>query len=437
MSLHKTRTVVPYCVPKGITHLMMWIGSVLPKSRKVRPMDNKDLSYTYQRKTEKDCYIDYVETLKKECEKMKAKGETCILVYSRSFINIMDVVNMNRIIDKIENCYLVEYEEFVNEIKTEDTNIDAKSIQSNMYDNSTQACICKKTTEKDFIEHIHKIKLANIQKINYSNFAYDNSLGNLVDCMRMLLLAHPSKLKQVAIQSYQRKKYPVKQKDKLDTGDFSLLYHDFDMIQINTEKTELSEQGGNFDKEKSQLIFLKIQEKNSKDAHLENGLILANSPKDKNVEIEQILFDYMNTTKVKGMYHTIISGNRTVMNCNEQWKDEGHRSWYVKPQPLEPIISNEKDTKFTPVLPKIDDYKINNKNKIDNNKLTFEQWLKKKNKQKKEDKHKTKKQLQRKCNNCNIIMHRHGKYELKSNNKVSSIPSYNCHFPNGWKNIRI
>ena len=505
MSQHKSKhTVVPYCVPKGITHLMIWVGSCLPKAREVTSVNHKKTPFTYQIETEKGCYVDYVKTLKEECKKMKEKGETCILVYSRSFINIMDVVNMNRIIDKIENCYLVKYEDFVDKIKDEDIKIENKSIQLRMYGGESRDYKCTTCTQKDFIDHINEI-ISNImlkktpEEQIYSNLLYKSCIGNLVDCMRMLLLAHPSKLKQCAIESQKSRRPP---KQTLNIKDFSLLYHDFDMIQIDT--TTKSEQDGVFSKTEPQLIFLKPQE-NSACSYLENGLILANSPKDRNLTIEEIWFSYMNAQKNVSIFDIIQAGTRTVMNCDGQWKEEGHRSWCIKPQSLEPIISTnkelhetskgfpkindnkilqdyktnnknqtnnkesatvfpkiggkkelqynnekptnnknlpqppeqiiskEKDTKITPVLPKI---KIKNqiKSQIENKHTDarVKAWLKYKKLERIKEQKKTTKQLQIKYNNRNIIMHRNDKYELKynnkvcepkSNNKVSSSPS--------------
>ena len=81
----------------------------------------------------------------------------------------------------------------------------------------------------DFIEHLKTLIESNKDNMKFTSLISRDCVGNLVDCARMLLLLNPSKLKRLAIDSNKEDKKTIKPK----TDDFSLLYHDFDMIQKN------------------------------------------------------------------------------------------------------------------------------------------------------------------------------------------------------------
>ena len=108
MSTHQpSNTVLPYCVPKGITHLMMWFGSMLPEERYVAIWPQYICTYEVGKDEKGGIYVNYVKTLKKECEKMKKKGEACIFVYDSRFLSESDKQKLQDIVSLIQNCYLL------------------------------------------------------------------------------------------------------------------------------------------------------------------------------------------------------------------------------------------------------------------------------------------------------------------------------------------
>ena len=71
----KNNNVTNDFVPKGTTHLMMWVGGNLPTERIVE-YNEKCGDYIYEDKSKRDNKlrvktVNYVKTLKGECEKMK------------------------------------------------------------------------------------------------------------------------------------------------------------------------------------------------------------------------------------------------------------------------------------------------------------------------------------------------------------------------------
>ena len=105
-------------VPKGTTHLMMWIGGQIPESiditkQKTKPKYCKEEGFLRYS-------VDYIETLKGECKEMAKKKESCILVYDSRLITPENEQKMKDTVKEIKNCYLVDYEDFANELKQQD-----------------------------------------------------------------------------------------------------------------------------------------------------------------------------------------------------------------------------------------------------------------------------------------------------------------------------
>lgn len=216
-----------YLVPQGTTHVMMWFGGVLPDKRMIRYRPGQKLQYQAYRDNEnKHVYVNYVETLKGECKKMEQKGEACILVYDSKMIDDAGKQKMKDIVKDIPNCYLVDFEDFLQTALK--NNIQFESGKQFLYDHEiTQIAKSKKIS--DFIEHLKTLIESNKDNMKFTSLISRDCVGNLVDCARMLLLLNPSKLKRLAIDSNKEDKKTIKPK----TDDFSLLYHDFDMIQKN------------------------------------------------------------------------------------------------------------------------------------------------------------------------------------------------------------
>ena len=81
-------TITNNLIPTGTTHLMMWFGGELPEKRIIEYREGQQPTYQVDRDDEnRKCYVNYVETLKKECKKMEEKGEACILVYDSKMID--------------------------------------------------------------------------------------------------------------------------------------------------------------------------------------------------------------------------------------------------------------------------------------------------------------------------------------------------------------
>ena len=83
---------------RPVTHLMIWVGSVLPESRNISwrdsvihyPANNKEDNTSERGKYS---FVNYVRTLQGECQKMKNKNEACILVYDSKMITQEDQEN--------------------------------------------------------------------------------------------------------------------------------------------------------------------------------------------------------------------------------------------------------------------------------------------------------------------------------------------------------
>ena len=156
----------------------------------------------------------------------------------------------------------------------------------------------------------------------------------------MLLLLHPSKLKSLAIDSNKEKSHLL-----LDPSDFSLLYHDFDMIQktdeINTSYGDL------IDDKKTSLMFWRQSY-----GGLENGLILVNSLNDRNADIENILLHYINNniSMYKCCRKLFLKNKEKLENFRPWFEDEHHCSWKIsceKNQPLTTPTTNINTTLTT------------------------------------------------------------------------------------------
>ena len=110
---------INFDIPKNTTHLMMWLCGRMPTKKRVFLRPNQ--TYTYQTTSNDNFqYVDYVKTLKGECKKMEQKGEACILVYDGKMMKNNEKLELQKIVNNISNCYLVDYEDFANELKQQD-----------------------------------------------------------------------------------------------------------------------------------------------------------------------------------------------------------------------------------------------------------------------------------------------------------------------------
>ncbi|MBQ7537143.1 MAG: hypothetical protein IJT14_03415 [Rickettsiales bacterium] len=311
-----SKKVNNYRVPKGTTHLMMWIGSGLPTEREVHYQneDGKPLKYEITNKRNgKRAVVNYVATLKGECEKMNKKGDSCILVYDSRMIRQKDKQELKKIVEGIPNCYLVDYKDYVEELKKgEDFEFKGLSPDTNTQHN------CK---QSEFIKDIDDNITFNLETNGFSALTRF-SMGNLVDCMRILLLLHPGKLKKIANEKNKSKKARLKEED------YTLLYHDFDMIQPDQEVYKNNQQDNDDEIKKEQALFGKNMGNGCGPGN-ENGLIWVNSKGDRNKVLENIISNYLDATE-SNEYSRIIYRYSKLANANNfkgQFSDESHQSW--------------------------------------------------------------------------------------------------------------
>ena len=287
-----------YLVPNGITHLMMWFGNQLPSSQIVEQA-TREPKNTYATKNvgiRKDQFygtrhyqcVDYVKTLQEECKKMQKNGDNCILVYNSVMLYNDEKQQLKNIVKDIPNCYLVDYNDFVKKIQ----DITLPSVKS---------CKCPITTQKlsNFCEHISDL----IYDLEHDRGGVGhNSIQNIVDCSRMLLLLCPGYLKEIANSSNMKKK-------QLDTQDYSLLYQDFDCIYKDNETNCVNSLccfccKNNDDpidintindiKNESLLMSKVTDRKGNLLPHAGNNIIFANSPNNRNQKIENYIYRYLN-----------------------------------------------------------------------------------------------------------------------------------------------
>ena len=330
-----------YLVPEGTTHLMMWVGGALPTSRIINYNSlcgiGKDKKYEYEdvnkRYEDTRTVVDYVKTLQGECFKMQKKGESCVLVYDSKMVNNESKEQLKKIVEKIPNCYLVDYEDFAQQLKQDKNIPDSKTINS-------------------FIDHIDEI----IECIKeYPNFDSDlNSIyniGNLVDCMRMLLLLCPGKLNEIANQQG---------KKTLNNKDCHLLYHDFDMLQKEDVELKKSEQTKFPENDAQQLLFFSKPMEGDSGIVFENGVIFARSPNNSNDHVTDIITSYLNCLSCKnkkGLYDNIDYASIKINDFSEQYRNEGHRAWQFGRNRTESIMiefdddySSVPESKFIAVI---------------------------------------------------------------------------------------
>lgn len=159
---------------------------------------------------------------KKNAKKNAEKGESCILVYDSRMIKPKDKQEMENIVKEIPNCYLVDYEDFVEKLKEEpDLSFQDLSKSFNVASSYKQSKFIKQSY---FIKDIDTNITYNSETDALSSSLQRFTIGNLVDCMRILLLLHPGKLKKLASEKNKNKK-------NLNDKDYTLLYNDFNMIQ--------------------------------------------------------------------------------------------------------------------------------------------------------------------------------------------------------------
>ena len=369
-----------YLVPEGTTHLMIWLGGALPEKRKVaydnyRPI--KEYRYLRGNSSESNYRIvNYVNTLQGECGIMAEKNEACILVYDSKMVNEEEKKQLEKTVNDIPNCYLVDYEDFIKQ--TDDIEFDKNQI---FCDNRIKSHY---NHLSDFIKNIDQLVEHNKEEIDtgYGNLTIP-SLGNLVDCIRLLLLLQPQKVKQLAID---KNKYNKTVKPNMN--DFTLLYHDFDVIQDTNvkKKTNLSKKV-----QENCLIFCKPMG-NSSNSTYENGIIFANSEKNRNQFIENIIHKYINENflnvnkylskngknlAANPIYDLVIEiGNIKMNDFRNQYIDEGHRSWIIKNDISKNDISEIEYKKIKEIN---EDNKRSDKRKIKNNEINNKKSSDKKN----------------------------------------------------------
>ena len=282
-------------------------------------------------------FVNYVKTLQGECKKMKDKDEACILVYDSKMITEKEQENFKEIVKDIPNCFLVDYEDFVAKIDHNQIYDKPEKVRVFATNESQEKDITPtKNTQWDFIEDINKSIQDNIKTQNFDPNLCRRSIGNLVDCMRMLLLLHPSKLKSLAIGSNKEKSELL-----LNPSDFSLLYHDFDMIQ---KTDEINTSYGNLiDDKKTSLMFWRV----SDDCGLENGLILVNSLNDRNADIENIILHYINNNiSMYDCCRKLFSENKEKLEDFCPWfDDEHHCSWKINDKKVQSLTTPTQDIK--------------------------------------------------------------------------------------------
>lgn len=306
-----------YRVPKGTTHLMMWIGSGLPREREVHYQNKNEKPLRYEitdKRNGERAVVNYVATLQGECKKMQDKGDSCILVYDSRMIRQKDKKEMEEIVKKIPNCYLVDYKDYVEELKKGE-DFEFKS-SAKCHGKVIKSC-CK---QSEFIKDIDDNITFNLETNGFSELTRF-SMGNLVDCMRILLLLHPGKLKKLANEKNKSKT------TKLNDKDYTLLYHDFDMIQPDQEVYKNNQQDNDDKIKKEQALF----GKNMGNGHglgNENGLIWVNSNGDRNEVLENMISNYLDV--IDNEYGQIIYRYANLANANNfkgQFSDESHLSW--------------------------------------------------------------------------------------------------------------
>ena len=341
-------TIINNLIPTGTTHLMMWFGGELPEKRIIEYRKEQP-KYPAGRDDENGkCYVNYAETLKKECKKMEDKGEACILVYDSNMIDEAGKQKMKNIVKDIPNCYLVDFEEYSmmleKNLQSKDNN---RIIET--YDYYGENVTDKSNNVQSWmIEHINKLVKCNVKKPTFLTKNIITGMGNLVDCARMLLLLHPSKLKQLAIESNKGAKKTI----PLNTEDYCMLYHDFDMIYTD-KKTKYVD----IENEQHYEVVQPVKDKPlllceamggaCKNIGYENGIIRAVSTNDDNDAILSIMTSYKKTTKAcesksSKEYRNLSSVNMFMATCydkkcmsadfRELFTDEGHRSWQIDPK---------------------------------------------------------------------------------------------------------
>ena len=313
-----SKKVNNYRVPKGTTHLMMWIGSGLPTERAVHYQNKNKEPLRYEitdKRNGEMAVVNYVATLKGECEKMQDKGDSCILVYDSRMIRQNDKKEMEKIVEKIPNCYLVDYEDYVEELKKEKDFEFKGSVKCH---GEVKKSSCK---QSEFIKDIDDNITFNSETYGLSDLTRF-SMGNLVDCMRILLLLHPGKLKKLANEKNKSKK------ERLKEEDYTLLYHDFDMIQPDQEVYKNNQQDNDDKIKKEQALFGKNMGNGCGPGN-ENGLIWVNSKGDRNKVLENMISNYLNAPDINE-YSRIIYRYAKLANANNfkgQFSDESHQSW--------------------------------------------------------------------------------------------------------------
>ena len=209
------------------------------------------------------------------------------------------------------------------------------------------------------IEHINKLVKCNAENPTFLIKNIITGMGNLVDCARMLLLLHPSKLKQLAIKSNEGAKKTI----QLNPKDYCMLYHDFDMIYTDKETKYVDIENEQHHEvvqpvKDKPLLLCKAMDCACKNIGWENGIIRAISANDDNDTILSIMASYKHTTepresKSSKEYRNLSSVNMFMAtryhdkcmyaDFSELFTDEGHRSWQIDPKQQSASIKQQQN----------------------------------------------------------------------------------------------
>lgn len=317
----------------GITHLMTWFGGALPEYREVHYRSDQNPQYkAYKDDKNKRMYVNYVETLKGECKKMEQKGEACILVYDGRMIKAHEEEKLKNIVDNINNCYLVNYEDFVKEVEKNLQKHQSKEITCRLKYSNTIIKDNSKNIQSWFIKHITSLIDQNSKTPHFTKSNPIDGMGNLIDCIRMLLLLNPSILKQIAIDKNKENKKTI----KLKPDDFSLLYHDFDIIQKDKQEKDNC-YITNIPKD-YHFVLCKPMENADNKVEIENCIIRAISPQNFNLNILSTILAYKygvdkyRQHSINNMFvSTKTYSDYHGYDFNKSFIDEGHRTWHIEP----------------------------------------------------------------------------------------------------------
>ena len=106
-------------IPTNTTHLMMWLGGRSPTKKECFQDQIKHTYIKQQAMIIFSMSIMY-KHYRKNVKKMEQKCEACILVHDSKMMKNNEKLELQNIVNNISNCYLVDYEDFANELKQQD-----------------------------------------------------------------------------------------------------------------------------------------------------------------------------------------------------------------------------------------------------------------------------------------------------------------------------